>query len=226
VTPIIVTLGTMYVARGFAFTISGGDAIVAGLPNSFSLPGQSDIGPIPTPVVIAVIVVLLFYLLLHHTLLGKYTYAIGGNRETAILSGIPVARVQIVLYTLSGLAAGLGGVILASRLASGQPTAATGFEFDVIIAIILGGTSLAGGAGKVSGTVLGALFVAVLENGLDLLGVPSFYQYIALGTVLIAAVILDVTLKGEGVTLQQLRNAPWATLILSSRPNRLPEKEM
>lgn len=198
VTPIIATLGALYVSQGIAFIISGGQAVVIGIPPSFSGPGQSYVGPIPTPVVIAGGAVVFFYLLLHHTLLGKYTYAIGGNPETARLSGISVKRVQTTLYVLSGAAAGLSGLLLASRLGSGQPQADDSLIFNVIIAIVLGGTSLAGGAGTIAGTVIGGLFVSVLANGLDLIGVAPFYQYIALGTVLIVAALIDVTVKGEG----------------------------
>ena len=149
----------------------------------------------PTPVIVAAVVVVLFYVLLHRSLLGKYTYAIGGNRETAVLSGLAVGRVQGSLYVLSGITAGLAGVILASRLGSGQPDTGLGFEFDVIVAIIVGGTSLAGGQGTIVGTVLGALIVAVLGNGLNLLGVQTFFQYLFQGAALILAVLLDQNLK-------------------------------
>lgn len=201
ITPVIATLGTMNVARGLAFLISGGRAVVTGLPADFRLAGRSYVGPIPTPVIIMAVVFIIFYFLLHHTLLGKYTYAIGGNRETARLSGIPVGRVQFVLYMLVGLMTGVAGIIMASRLASGQPDVGYGFEFDVIVAVILGGTSLAGGEGSVFGTLIGALIVGVLANGLNLLGVHTFYQYVLQGVVLIFAVLLDMTLKGQGLHL-------------------------
>jgi ribose/xylose/arabinose/galactoside ABC-type transport system permease subunit len=201
ITPVIATLGTMNIARGLAFLISGGRAVVTGLPPGFRLPGRSYVGPIPTPVIVVVVVVVIFHFLLHHTLLGKYTYAIGGNRETARLSGIPVGRIQFILYSLVGLMTGVAGVIMASRLASGQPDVGFGFEFDTIVAIILGGTSLAGGEGTIFGTVIGALIVGVLNNGLNLLGVHTFYQYVLQGVVLIFAVLLDMTLKGQGLRL-------------------------
>jgi ribose/xylose/arabinose/galactoside ABC-type transport system permease subunit len=201
ITPVIATLGTMNVARGLAFLISDGRAVVSGLPPEFRLPGRSYVGPVPTPVIAMIVVFFIFYFLLNHTLLGKYTYAIGGNRETARLSGIPIGGVQFVLYILGGLTAGLAGVILASRLASGQPDVGFGFEFDVIVAVILGGTSLAGGEGSVFGTFIGALIVGVLGNGLNLLGVHTFYQYVLQGLVLIFAVLLDMTLKGQGLRL-------------------------
>lgn len=201
ITPVIATLGTMSVARGLAFLISEGRAVVTGLPAEFRLPGRSYVGPIPTPVIIMAVVFLIFYVLLHHTLLGKYTYAIGGNRETARLSGVPVSQSQFLLYVLGGLMTGLAGIIMASRLASGQPDVGYGFEFDVIVAVVLGGTSLAGGEGTVFGTLIGALIVGVLANGLNLLGVHTFYQLVLQGVVLIFAVLLDMTLKGQGLHL-------------------------
>lgn len=201
ITPVIATLGTMSIARGLAFLISDGRAVVSGLPPEFRLIGRDYMGPIPTPVVIMFIVFLVFYFLLNRTLLGKYTYAIGGNKVTAHLSGVPVKQVQFVLYILGGLTAGIAGIILASRLASGQPDVGVGFEFDVIVAVILGGTSLAGGQGTVFGTLIGALIVGVLSNGLNLLGVHTFYQYVLSGGVLIFAVLLDMALKGEGIRL-------------------------
>jgi ribose/xylose/arabinose/galactoside ABC-type transport system permease subunit len=195
ITPIIVTLGSLYFARGMAFILGDGRAVVSGLPPDFIVPARTFVGPIPTPVIVAAVVVTTFWVLLHRSLLGKYTYAIGGNRETAVLSGLAVGRVQGGLYVLSGLTAGIAGVILASRLGSGQPDAGVGFEFEVIVAIILGGTSLAGGQGTIVGTVLGALIVAVLGNGLNLLGVQTFYQYLVQGAALIVAVLLDQNLK-------------------------------
>jgi ribose/xylose/arabinose/galactoside ABC-type transport system permease subunit len=201
ITPVIATLGTMSVARGLAFLISGGRAVVTGLPPGFRLPGRSYVGPIPTPVIIMAVVFVIFYFLLNHTLLGKYTYAIGGNKETARLSGVPVSRSQFVLYVLGGLMTGVAGIIMASRLASGQPDVGYGFEFDVIVAVVLGGTSLAGGEGSVVGTLIGALIVGVLANGLNLLGVHTFYQLVLQGVVLIFAVLLDMTLKGQGLHL-------------------------
>jgi len=119
----------------------------------------------------------------------------GGNLQAANLAGIPVKRVKLLLYTLSGTMAGISGVLLASRLSSGDPTVGIGFEFDVIVAIVLGGTSLAGGEGTLSGTLLGALILAVFANGMNLLGIGSFYQYVVQGAILVLAVILDLTLR-------------------------------
>jgi ribose transport system permease protein len=217
VTPIIATLGALYIAQGLAYIVSGGQAVVVGIPESFLTIGQSYVGPVPTPVIIAIVVTGVLWLVLHRTLLGKYAYAIGGNTQTAELSGVPVARVQTVLYVISGAAAGLGGVILASRLGSGQPGAAENLIFEVVIAIVLGGTALSGGIGTIHGTVIGALFVSVLGNGLNLLGVQTFYQYLVLGTVLVLAVMLDVALKGEGPKLSSILRRPVGA---SRRPAR------
>ena len=199
ITPVIATLGTMSIARGLAFLISGGRAVVTGLPESFRIPGRGYSGPIPIPVIIMLVSVIIFIFLLEKTLLGKYTYAIGGNPETSRLSGVPVGLIRFVLYVLGGMMAGLAGIIMASRLSSGQPDVGLGFEFDVIVAVILGGTSLAGGEGSVFGTLIGALIVGVLNNGLNLLGVHTFYQYMLQGTVLIIAVLLDMSIKGQGL---------------------------
>ncbi|WP_170290949.1 ABC transporter permease [Neomoorella glycerini] len=199
INPVIATLGTMYATRGLAFLYSGGVAVVNGLPANFSNLGRGYIGPFPTPIIIMLIVFLIFHFLLNNTLLGKYTYAVGGNPETAILSGIPVAMVTFILYTLVGLMTGLSGAIMASRLGSGQPNIGMGFEFDIILAVLLGGTSLAGGEGTVLGTLIATVIVGVLANGLNLLGVHTFYQYIIKGVVLVAAVVIDMQLKGQGV---------------------------
>jgi ribose/xylose/arabinose/galactoside ABC-type transport system permease subunit len=199
ITPVIATLGTMSIARGLAFLIADGRAIVTGLPEEFRIPGRGYVGPIPVPVIVMAVAIIIFMFLLNRTLLGKYTFAIGGNSETSRLSGVPVSRIRFTLYMLGGLMAGVAGVLMASRLASGQPDVGQGFEFDVIVAVILGGTSLAGGEGSVFGTLIGALIVGVLANGLNLLQVHTFYQYVFQGIVLIFAVLLDMTIKGQGL---------------------------
>lgn len=204
ITPVIATLGTMYIARGSAYLISEGVAIVAGLPESYKLPGRGYLGFVPIPVIIMIIISFIFFVIQSKTVIGRYSYAIGGNIETAILSGINVDAIRLLLYVLGGTLAGIAGIILSSRLASGQPNSGIGFEFDVIVAVILGGTSLSGGEGTVIGTILGALIVGVLSNGLNLLGVHTFYQYILSGAVLVLAVILDMALKGRGVNLKYL----------------------
>jgi ribose/xylose/arabinose/galactoside ABC-type transport system permease subunit len=195
ITPFIATLGTMYALRGAAYLYtqhqSGGTSIVNGLPNGFRMIGQGYLLGVPIPVVLAVLVAGGCWFLYNRTLLGRYTRAIGGNRETAYLSGVRVERVLTTIYVITGLLAGLSGFVLASRLASGQPSAGQGFEFDVIIAVVIGGTSLFGGRGSIAGTVLGALIIGVLSNGLNLLDIGSFWQQVVKGAVLIAAVLVD-----------------------------------
>jgi ribose/xylose/arabinose/galactoside ABC-type transport system permease subunit len=204
ITAFIATLGTMYALRGAAYLYtqnqSGGTSIVNGLPDEFRMLGQGYILGIPIPVVIAAVVAGGCWFLYNRTLLGRYTRAIGGNRETAYLSGVRVDRVLTTIYVLTGLLAGLSGFILASRLASGQPSAGQGFEFDVIIAVVIGGTSLFGGRGSIAGTVLGALIIGVLSNGLNLLDIGSFWQQVVKGVVLIAAVLVDTKWRGKATT--------------------------
>ncbi len=199
VSPIIVTLGTMFAVRGVAYlytgSVSDGTSISVGLPDGFTNLGAGYVAGIPVPVIIAVVAVAVFWFLYNRTLLGKHTRAVGGNVEAARLSGVRVGRVLFSIYGITGLLAGACGVILASRLASGQPSAATGFEFDVIIAVLIGGTSLFGGKGTIIGTVIGALIIGVLSNGLTLLGVDSFWQQVVKGTVLVLAVLVDTQIQ-------------------------------
>ncbi|MDR1374017.1 MAG: ABC transporter permease [Treponema sp.] len=195
VNPVIATLGTMYSTRGLAFLYSGGTSVSNGLPVNFNVLGRGYIGFMPIPVLFMLITAVLFWFLLNKTLLGKYTYAIGGNPVTAVLSGIPTAKIMGVLFVLVGAAAGASGALMASRLGSGQPNVGNGFEFDVILAILLGGTSLAGGEGTIEGTLVASIIVGVLSNGLNMMGVHTFYQYIIKGLVLVLAVVIDQQMK-------------------------------
>ena len=192
---IIATLGMLYVARGLAFILIGGQTVILGIPKSFEFLGRGFIGPIPFPIFVFTIVVAIFYFIESKTILGRYSFAIGGNRITALLSGINVGAVTILLYVLVGACTGLSGALMASRLGVGQPNVGIGFEFDVIVAVLLGGTSLYGGEGSVSGMVIGALILGFLSNGLNLLGIHTFYQNVLKGLVLVGAVLLDRYLK-------------------------------
>lgn len=192
--PVIATLGTLYVSRGVANLLSDGLPIYD-VPLDWSRLGTGTTFSLPTPAVIMVIVVAVLWAVQRYTLLGKYTVAIGSNFEAGRLAGIPVNRVRVALYVISGAAAGIGGIVLSSILNSGQPTAGVGLEFDVIVAAILGGTSLTGGQGSVFGTLIGALIVGTLNNGLNLLGVQSFWQTIVQGVILVAAVALDALVQ-------------------------------
>jgi ribose/xylose/arabinose/galactoside ABC-type transport system permease subunit len=190
INPVITTLGTMYIGRGLANVVAGGSP-VTGVPLTFNNLATSFVGPIPTPVVIFAVIAVVMIVVERKTLLGRWTIASGGNQEAARLSGIPVNRTRVILYVLSGLAAGIAGILINSRVATGDPTSGTGFEFDVIVAVVLGGTAITGGQGTIIGSIVGVLIVGVLDNGLNLMGVSTFYQNIVEGAVLIFAVGVD-----------------------------------
>jgi ribose/xylose/arabinose/galactoside ABC-type transport system permease subunit len=193
--PVIVTMGSMYVARALALIFSDGKAINAGLPRNYTGLGRGMIGVFSVPVLLAITLLLLFIFIEKKSLLGKYAFAIGGNKTATIYSGIAVHNMVITYYVLTGLLAGLAGCMLGSRLGVGSPNVGQGFEFDVVVAVVLGGTSLSGGEGSVLGTFIGALIIGFLGNGLNLLGVPSFYQGLLKGVILVLAVILDASIR-------------------------------
>lgn len=186
----IVTLGMMGVARGFALIVTGG-VNVFGLPDRFTAFATTTWAAVPLPAVLAGVVALLAHGTLTRTALGRSIYAIGGNAEAARLSGIPVRRVVASLFAISGLLSALSGLALTSRLSIGQPTAGMGYELDAIAAAVIGGASLMGGQGTIPGTLIGAAIMGVLRNGCDLLRVPAFWQQVAIGVIIIAAVFLD-----------------------------------
>lgn len=192
---IIATLGTMYAMRGVAWVVTNGNSISRGLPRDFTVLGRGFVGPISLSLLIMAAVVVLFLFIQHKTLLGKYAFAIGGNRRTALLSGINVKRIGVILYVLVGALSGFAGAMTASRLGVGNANIGDGFEFDVVVAVVLGGTSLDGGEGSVFGMLIGALIVGFIANGLNLMGVSSFYQEIVKGVVLVGAVLLDRILQ-------------------------------
>lgn len=193
--PFIATLGTMTAARGFTLVYTDGRPIT-GMEEAFRFLGGGYIAGIPVPVIIMSVIFLLAHIMLTRTKFGRYVYAIGGNEEAARLSGIGTKKILLSVYTLAGLLAGFSGVIMASRLNSAQPTAGAGFELDAIAAVVLGGTSLSGGVGTVGGTLIGAMIIGVLDNGLNLLNVSSFYQQVAKGVVILLAVYVDKKRKG------------------------------
>jgi ribose transport system permease protein len=188
--PFIVTLAGLTAFRGLTLVYTDGRPIT-GLPDPFLFLGNGTLLGIPVPVMVMLSFLLLTHFLLQNTALGRYLYAIGGNEEAARLSGVPVARIKVFAYAYSGLAAGLAALVLTGRLNSAQPTAGTGFELDAIAAAVVGGTSLAGGRGTAWGTFLGALIIGVLNNGMNLLNVSSFYQLIAKGAVIVLALLVD-----------------------------------
>lgn len=186
----ITTLATMSVFRGISFIYTGGVPVEAANPN-FKYFGTGYFLNIPVPIIIMIIVLLMGSFIMNRTRFGRYIYAIGGNEQTSKWSGLKVDSVKIYVYMLSGLLTGLAGVILTARLASGQPYAGQGFELDVIAAVIVGGTSLAGGRGNISGTIIGVLLIGILSNGLTLLNVSSYYQMVIKGIIIILAVLID-----------------------------------
>jgi L-arabinose transport system permease protein len=193
---LITTLATMQIVRGLCYIVSDGKAIGVSQESFFALgitsfPDWAGFQGLPTPVWILLAGFVLFGLLLNKTVFGRNALAIGGNIEAARLAGIPVSATKIVVFVLQGLMAGFAGVILAARMTSGQPTTAQGLELQVIAACVLGGVSLSGGVGTMTGTIVGVLIMGTVQNVMNLLNIPPFYQYVASGGILLAAVIFD-----------------------------------
>ncbi len=191
---VIATLGTLYIGRGLANIVAGGSP-VTGVPIQFNNLATSSVGPIPVPVLIFALIAATMIVVERKTLLGRWAIASGGNQEAARLSGIPVNRVRMIFYVVSGFAAGLTGILINSRIATGDPNSGTGFEFDVIVAVVLGGTAISGGQGTIVGSIVGVLIIGTLDNGLNLMGVDYFYQYVVLGAALIFAVGMGELLR-------------------------------
>lgn len=189
--PFIVTLATMYVAQGIAYIYSGGRSLRV-TEDAFTNIGTTRIFDlIPIPIIYMFFFVLIFSIILMKTRFGTSIYAMGGNREAARLSGIPIKKVEIAVYTLTGFISAFAGIVLAARMYSGQPSVGQGYELDAIAACVLGGVSMAGGKGRISGTVFGAIVIGVVSNGLNLLGVISFWQLLVMGLIILIAVIID-----------------------------------
>ena len=193
----ISTLAFMNILSGIAFIISHGMPIF-GYPASFNVIGQGYVGPIPVPVIIMIVVMALGAFILRKTYFGRYFYAIGGNEEAAKLSGINVALTKQMVYMLSSVFAAIAGIIMLSRLSSGVATTGSGFEFQVITAVILGGVSISGGAGNVFGVAVGVLIMGVLSNGLILINMNEYVQRVVQGVVLLGAVSIDCVSKRKG----------------------------
>ncbi|GAA0414144.1 MAG: ABC transporter permease subunit [Bacillota bacterium] len=192
VAPFIATLATMTIYRGATLVFTDGKPIT-GLSDSFlfEMIGKGYVFGIPFPAIVMVIMFFLLYFILQQTVFGRQVYAVGGNEEASTLSGIKADRVKIWVYSLTGMLSVLAGIIITSRLNSAQPTAGSMYELDAIAAVVIGGTSLAGGRGRITGTLIGALIIGVIDNGLNLLHVSSFYQQIVKGVVILLAVLLD-----------------------------------
>ncbi|MEW6745492.1 MAG: L-arabinose ABC transporter permease AraH [Planctomycetota bacterium] len=187
---LITTFATMQIVRGLGYLVSGGTAVGINSESFFGLGSSSFLG-IPTPVWITLASFALFGLLLNRTVYGRNALAIGGNAEAARLAGVAVDRTKITIFAVQGLMAAFAGLVLASRMTSGQPRASEGFSLDVISACVLGGVSLSGGVGTMLGTVVGVFIMGTVQNGMNLLNIPTFYQYIVRGTILLLAVLLD-----------------------------------
>ncbi len=192
--PFIATLGMMSIARGGALMLSDGRSI-SGYPDGFRALATGDLLGIPLPVVIMLVIYGIAHFVLTRTTLGRYTYAIGGNEEAAELSGIRVRFYKSAVYGIAGLLSAVTSILLVARLDSAQPIAGIMYELDAIAAVVIGGTSLLGGSGSVLGTLIGALIMGVLRNGLNLLGVSSYLQQVAIGGVIIVAVLMDMALR-------------------------------
>jgi ribose transport system permease protein len=188
--PIIVTLATMGVARGLALIYTGGYPI-DGLPDWVGFFGSGKVFGIQAPVLIMLVVYLLAWLLLERMPFGRYVYAIGGNEQATRLSGVRVARAKLIVYTLSGLTSALAAIVLTARLMSGQPNAGVGFELDAIAAVVMGGTSISGGRGSIVGTLIGALLLGVLNNGLNMVGVNPYVQNVIKGGIILLAIYIS-----------------------------------
>jgi len=203
--PFIVTLAMMAFARGSTLVYTGGRPITVFHP-SFQWFGHGQVGPIPAPVFLVIVLYVIAHVFLSRTKVGRLIYAVGGNEQASRMAGIRVNQIKVLVYALSGFTAALAGIVLTSRLFSAQPTAGSGYELDAIAAVILGGTSLAGGRGSVTGTIIGALIIGILGNVLNLLNVSSFYQDVAKGIVILAAVLLDRLLHagGRGVAVKRV----------------------
>lgn len=202
IAPFIASLAMMTIARGLALVIAGGvphtiynEAYIS-IGNGYIWPKLTpDSISLPISVLILLICTVIVATILYKTKFGRYVYAVGGNEDAARVSGVKVSRIKFLTFVINGLLCGVAGIVLAARITSGQPAAAAGYELDAIAAVIIGGASLAGGAGKVSGTIIGALIIGVLNNGLVLLAVSSYYQQIIQGVIIAGAVILDSRTK-------------------------------
>jgi len=188
--PMIATLGMMTLLRGVAYLISGGKPVY-GIPKSFLFLGQGYISYFPVPVIIMVIVFILGFIILNKTVFGRTVYGTGGNQEASRLSGVSVKKVKYKIYAIEGILAAAAGIILVSRVNSGQPAAGQSYEMDIITACVLGGVSINGGEGKIGGVLIGVLIMGVLTNGMILLNVNEFWQWVVKGSVLILAVAID-----------------------------------
>lgn len=187
----IVTMSMMNIAKGIGYVYSGGRSTRL-VDDAFNALGTGYLSFIPLPVLYMLILLVVFSVILNKTKFGTYIYAIGGNRESARLSGVPIKKVEIAVYTISGALSAFAGLVLCSRMYSGQPSVGDGYELDAIAACVLGGVSMSGGVGCISGTVIGVLVIGIISNGLNLMNVSSYWQLILKGLIILCAVIIDM----------------------------------
>jgi ribose/xylose/arabinose/galactoside ABC-type transport system permease subunit len=192
----VVTLATLSIAAGLMLVYTGAQPIAV-TNTTYLFIGEGAISGIPMPIVMTAVLYVLLWFILRRTKFGRYNYAIGGNEEAARLAGVPVTRYKLLIFVVAGLIAGLAGITLTARLGSGVPTLGAGYELDAITAVVLGGTSLFGGEGKIWGTLVGAAILELIGNGLNLLNVESFYQSIVTGIVVVLAISADRIFRGR-----------------------------
>jgi ribose/xylose/arabinose/galactoside ABC-type transport system permease subunit len=191
IAPFIVTLAMMIIIRGAALAYTLGDN-VKNIVDQYKFIARGEILNIPFPFIIFAVIAILSYVVLNFTRFGRYTYMIGGNEASSALSGVNVDLVKVILYMICAATAAIGGVLLSSRTMAGQPIAGTGYELDVIAAVVIGGVSLSGGIGKIPGVIVGVLILGIITNGLGLLAISSYYQQVIKGLIIILAVYLDI----------------------------------
>ncbi len=195
--PFIITLGTMTIVRGVALIAANGQPVFNVTKEFEATAGGFVFERIPNLVVYYVVITIVLAFVLTRTVFGRRVYAVGGNETAARVSGISVEKIKLAVYTLSGFLAGIAGFLLASRIISGNPTSGQAYELDAIAAVVIGGVSMSGGSGKWYGTVIGALMIAIISNGLDILNVSSHFQLIIKGLIIIVAVLVDIKGKGK-----------------------------
>ena len=194
IAPFVVTLSVQQIFRGFAMLLANG-APIRIRDQGFINIGTTYIGPVAFPVIYMIIIMALCYVVLNKTQFGRHIYALGGNKTAARFAGIRTQRIEVMVYALSGFLAGIAGIVLAARMTAGVPATGDGYECDAIAAVVLGGASFTGGIGTIGGTLIGAIIIGVLNNGLNMLNVASFWQYVANGVVILLAVMVDVLRK-------------------------------
>ncbi|MCA9082855.1 MAG: hypothetical protein KDA81_02310 [Planctomycetaceae bacterium] len=196
VPPFITTLAMMMMAKGLALRLSAGESI-SQVPATFRWIGGGTIMGIPNPVILMFVLYVLAHLVMSQSVFGRYVYAVGGNAEASRLSGVAVNRIRLAVYTICGALAGLGGIIQSSKLGTGDPKLGLMYELDVIAAVVVGGTSLMGGEGRIFGTLIGAFIIAVIKNGMNLMNIDSYDQQVVLGAVVMLAVLIDTLKRGQ-----------------------------